>query len=76
MPLLFAQPGQIHTVQRIIGKDEARRHLEDLGFIIGAQVTVVSERQGNLILQIGQSRIALDRATAGRILVREGGYLQ
>ena len=52
MPLTFAKPGHTGVIQRILGKDEARRHLESLGFVVGAAVSVVAERGGNLILQI------------------------
>ena len=69
MPLTFAKPGHTGVIQRILGKDEARRHLESLGFGVGAAVYVVAERGGNLILQIRDSRVALDRATASRILI-------
>ena len=51
MPLTFAKPGHTGVIQRILGKDEARRHLESLGFVVGAAVSVVAERGGNLILQ-------------------------
>ena len=51
MPLTFARPGHTGVIQRILGKDEARRHLETLGFVVGVQVTVVAERNGSLILQ-------------------------
>lgn len=69
MPLTFAKPGHTGVIQCILGKDEARRHLESLGFVVGAAVSVVAERGGNLILQIRDSRVALDRATASRILI-------
>ena len=69
MPLTFAKPGYTGVIQCIRGKDEARRHLESLGFVVGAAVSVVAERGGNLILQIRDSRVALDRATASRILI-------
>lgn len=69
MPLSFAQPGQTGVISRITGRDEARRHLENLGFVAGEQVTVISELNGSLILQLRDGRVALDRALAARILV-------
>lgn len=69
MPLSFAQPGQTDVIRRITGRDEARRHLENLGFVAGEQVTVISELNGSLILQLRDGRVALDRALAARILV-------
>lgn len=56
-------------IRKITGKDEVRQHLAELGFVVGESVTVVSEIGGNLILQVKDSRIALDRMLAIRILV-------
>ena len=69
MPLTMAQPGETVTVRRITGRDEARQHLAELGFVVDAQVTVVSEMAGNLIVQVKDSRIALDKGMANRIMV-------
>lgn len=69
MPITFAKPGHTGNIERIVGKDDARRHLENLGFVVGAQITVVAERNGSVILQIQDGRVALDRATASRILI-------
>ena len=57
------------TIRKITGKDEIRQHLAELGFVMDAAVTVVSEMGGNLIVQVKNSRIALDRSMAGRIMV-------
>ena len=56
------------TIRKITGKDEVRQHLAELGFVVDGEVTVVSELGGNLILQVKDSRIALDRAMANRIM--------
>lgn len=69
MPLSMARSGQSNVIMRITGKAQVRRHLNDLGFVEGATVTVVSELAGNLILSVKDTRIALDRAMAGRIIV-------
>ena len=69
MPLTFAKPVHTGVIQRLLGKAEPRRHLASLGFVGGGGVSVVAERGGNLILQIRDSRVALDRATASRILI-------
>ena len=61
MPLTMAKPGETVTIRKITGKDEVRQHLAELGFVVDGSVTVVSEIAGNLILQVKQSRIALDR---------------
>ena len=69
MPLTMAEPGESVTIRRITGKDELRLHLAELGFVVGETVTVVSRMGGNLIVQVKDSRIALDRGMANRILV-------
>ena len=68
MPLSMAKPGETVVIKRITGKDEVRQHLAELGFVVDAAVTVVSEMAGNLILQVSDSRIALDRALANRVM--------
>lgn len=69
MPLTFAAVGDPVTIRKITGKDEVRTHLAELGFVENAVVTVVSALAGNLILQVKDSRVALDAALAGRILI-------
>lgn len=69
MPLSMAKPGETVTIRKITGKDEVRQHLAELGFVVDAAVTVVSEMAGNLILQVKESRIALDKTLANRVLV-------
>ncbi len=69
MPLSMARPGETVTIRRITGKDEVRQHLAEMGFVVDAVVTVVSELAGSLILQVKDSRVALDRSMAGRILI-------
>ena len=69
MPLTLAKPGETVTIRKIIGKDELRQHLAELGFVVDSTVTVVSEIAGNLILQVKDSRIALDRSMANRIMI-------
>lgn len=69
MPLTMAIPGESFAIRRITGKDEVRQHLAELGFVMGSEVTVVSEVAGNLILQVKDSRIALDHTMASRIMV-------
>ncbi len=68
MPLAMAKPGETVVIRKITGKDEVRQHLAELGFVVDEAVTVVSELGGNLILQVKDSRIALDRAMANRIM--------
>ena len=68
MPLTMAKQGETVTIRKITGKDEVRQHLAELGFVVDGEVTVVSELGGILILQVKDSRIALDRAMANRIM--------
>ena len=69
MPLSMAKTGETVTIRKISGRDEVRAHLAELGFVVNGTVTVVSEIAGNLILQVKDSRIALDRTLANRILI-------
>lgn len=69
MPLTMARAGETTCIKRITGRDETRRHLENLGFVVGGTVTVVSELAGNLILNVKGTRIALDKAMANRIFI-------
>ena len=69
MPLTMAKPGETVTIRKITGKDEVRLHLAELGFVVDGSVTVVSEIAGNLILQVKESRIALDRTLANRVMI-------
>ena len=69
MPLTMARPGETVTIRKITGKDEIRQHLAELGFVVDSDVTVVSEIAGNLILQVKDSRVALDKTIANRIMI-------
>ena len=69
MPVTMAKTGETVTIRKITGKDEVRQHLAELGFVVDSDVTVVSEIAGNLILQVKDSRIALDRTMANRIMI-------
>ena len=69
MPLTMARPGETVTIRKITGRDEVRQHLAELGFVVDGTVTVVSEMAGNLILQVKESRIALDRSLANRVMI-------
>lgn len=69
MPLTMSKAGETVTIQKITGKDEVRQHLAELGFVVGETVTIVSEISGNLIIQVKEARIALDKTLAMRIIV-------
>lgn len=61
--------GDVNIIKQINGRDDVRQHLAELGFVPGAEVSVVSELGGNLILSVKESRIALDKTMAMRIMV-------
>ena len=69
MPLTMAKAGETVTIKKIPGKDEVRLHLAELGFVVDSEVTVVNEIAGNLIVQVKESRLALDRTMANRIMI-------
>lgn len=69
MPITMGKPGERYAICRITGRDEVRRHLAELGFVLDAELIIVSELSGNLILQVRGSRVALDKTMANRILV-------
>ncbi len=69
MPLTMAKVGETGFIKKISGKDDIRRHLAELGFVVGESVTVVSEIGGNMILSVKDSRIALDKSLASRIMI-------
>ena len=69
MPLTMAPLGEERMILRITGRDTVQKHLANLGFVTGGNVTVISEMGGNMILKVKEARVALDKAMAGRILV-------
>ena len=69
MPLTFAPMGEERVIIKINGRDTVQKHLANLGFVTGAVVTVIAELNGNMILKVRETRVALDKAMAGRILV-------
>ena len=69
MPLGMANVGDVNIIKQINGLDDVRQHLAELGFVPGAEISVVSELGGNLILSVKESRIALDKTMAMRIMV-------
>ncbi len=69
MPLCLAQIGQPQIVKRIGGSPEVKKHLEDLGFNVGGEVSIVSTLSGNLIVKVKESRIAVSDELARKIMV-------
>ena len=69
MPLTFASVGEENMIRKVGGNSEIRAHLENLGFVTGGNVTVVSTIGGNLIVNVKDSRVAISREMAGKIMV-------
>ena len=69
MPLTFAKPGEANEIKKFGGREKTRLFLEKLGFVEGSVVTVVAENAGNLIVNIKDSRVAIDKDMASKILV-------
>ena len=69
MPLTMAKTGEVNVIQRVGGKEETRRFLESLGFVAGGDVTVVSRIGGNVIVNVKESRVALNQDMANKIII-------
>lgn len=69
MPLSMAETGRMNQIKKVGGREETRRFLESLGFVVGGFVTVVSEINGNLIVNVKESRVAIDKEMASKIMV-------
>ena len=69
MPLTMANEGEENIIKKVGGKEETRRFLENLGFVVGAAVTVVSKIEGNVIVNIKESRVAIGKDMATKIMV-------
>ena len=69
MPLTMANVGETNVIKKIGGKEETRRFLENLGFVVGGVVTVISEVGGNIIVNVKDSRVAIGKGMANKILV-------
>ena len=69
MPLTMVQNGEPTVIRRVGGKEETRRFLENLGFVAGGVVTVISETGGNIIVNVKDSRVAIGKDMANKIMV-------
>lgn len=70
MPLTFLRTGEQAHILKVRGSDDLHHHLENLGFVAGAPIEVVSEQGGNLIVEIKGAQIALDRSAASKIITQ------
>lgn len=69
MPLIFANVGEENIIKKIGGNAEVRQHLENLGFVPGGSVSIISTIGGNLIVNVKESRVAISKEMAGKIMV-------
>ncbi len=69
MPLTLAVPGEEYIIKRIGGNAEVRAHLQNLGFVSGAAITVVCSMGGNLIINVKNARVAVSKEMAQKILI-------
>ncbi len=69
MPLVMADPGEENVIRRVGGSPEMKKHLEDMGFVAGSAVTVMNTIGGNLIVKIKETRVAISKEMASKIMV-------
>lgn len=69
LPLTFAPVGEENIIKRVGGLPETKRHLEDLGFVVGSSITVVSTIGGNIIVKVKESRVGISREMAQKIMI-------
>lgn len=69
MPLTFAEVGEENTIVKIGGKPEVKKHLENLGFVVGGTVKVVSAMGGNLIVNVKEARVGISQEMAQKIMI-------
>ena len=70
MPLSMAQMGKRNIIKKVGGREETRKFLENLGFVTGGVVTVISKTGGNMIVNVKESRVAIGKDMANRIMVQ------
>ena len=69
MPLIMVDPGEENIIRRVGGSPEMKKHLEDMGFTTGSAVTVMNTIGGNLIVKVRESRVAVSKEMAAKIMV-------
>ena len=69
MPLIMAQPGEKNVIRKVGGSPEMKKHQDDMGFTAGSAVTVMNTIGGNLIVKVKESRVAVSKEMAARIMV-------
>ena len=69
MPLVLAASGEENIIRKVGGNAETKKHLEDMGFVVGGTVTIVNTIGGNLIVKVKESRVAIDEQMARKIMI-------
>ena len=69
IPLSYANPGEESVIRKIGGNPEVKKHLENLGFVAGGTVTVITSLNGNVIVKVKESRVAIDDEMARKIMI-------
>lgn len=69
LPLTYAEIGEKNIIRKVGGSDEVKSHLADLGFVVGATVTVITSIGGNIIVNVKETRIALNQDMASKVMV-------
>lgn len=69
MPLTFANVGEENLIRKIGGNPETKKHLETLGFVVGSAVTIINSIGGNVIVNVKESRVAISKEMANKIMV-------
>ena len=69
MPLTLASAGEENIIKKIGGNPEVKKHLENLGFVVGGNVTVITQMGGNVIVNVKEARIAISREMAQKIMI-------
>ncbi len=69
MPLTMAQPGEYNLIKKVGGQPETRQFLENLGFVVGSRVAVITKAGGSVIVEIKGARVAVNREMAAKIMV-------
>lgn len=69
MPLTYAVTGEENVIKKIGGSPEVKKHLENLGFVVGGKVTVINTLDGNMIVNVKDARVAIDKQMANKIMI-------
>lgn len=69
IPLCFAKPGEENIIRKIGGSSEIKKHLENLGFVVGGTAIVITSMNGNVIVKVKESRVAVNDEMARKIMI-------